>query len=118
MNRIIFRLRYAGDADCLAELLWTGGRTRIISAVDTLRPELERFVDEGLSEWVGSPEDPEPRTTPSSAQLFLTRLASYLRRQFNFIVELQEDESQLKKRDTAQWPPRKGVPVRQPAVVR
>lgn len=116
MNRIIFRLRYSGDADYLAELSWTGGHTRIISAADTLRPELERFVDQGLSEWIGPPEDPEPRTTPSSDQLFLSRLASYLRRQFNFIVELQEDESQLKKRDTTQWPPRKGVPVRQPAL--
>lgn len=116
MNKVIFRLRYDGDADCLAELSWTEGRTRIISAVDTLRPELQRFVDEGLSEWIGSPDDPEPRTTLSSDPIFLTRLASYLRRQFNFIVELQEDDSRLKKRDTTQWPPRKGVPVRQPAL--
>lgn len=113
MNTVMLRLRYNEDAERLAELSWADGRTRIVAAVDTLRPELERLIDEGLSEWVGTPDDPQPRTTPSSDQRFLERLADYLRRQFNFIVELQLNAPQAKRRDTMQWPPQRGVPVRQ-----
>jgi hypothetical protein len=52
MNTVILRLRHGDDTDRLAELAWTGGRTRIVAPVDTLRPELERLINEGLSEWV------------------------------------------------------------------
>lgn len=116
MKTITLRLTYRDDTDLLAELSWAAGRTRIATAVDTLRPELERFISEGLSEWVGPESDPQPRTTSSSDQRFLDRLATYLRRQFNFVIEIQQNEPQTpqtKRTDTVQWPPQRGVPVRQ-----
>ena len=101
MKMVTLSLRYPDETEQLAELSWADGCTRIVAAVDTLRPELERFINEGLSEWFGPPDDPQPRTTLSSDPRFLDRLSDYLRRQFNYIVELQQYESQARKRDTA-----------------
>ena len=113
MKTITLRLTYRDDTDRLAELSWAEGRTRVVTAVESLRPELERFIDEGLSEWIGPEADPQRRTTPSSDQRFLGRLADYLRRQFNFIGEIQQSEPQTKRRDTTLWPPQRGLSVRQ-----
>lgn len=113
MRTIILRLTYPDDPEQLAELSWAGGRTRVVTAVESLRSELERFINEGLSEWIGPEIDPQRRTTPSSNHRFLERLADYLRRQFNIIGEIQQSELQAKRKDTMQWPPQRGLPLRQ-----
>lgn len=102
MRKITLTLMFE-DGSRIAELSWIANRTQIVFAKETLSSELEQLVADGLSEWVGPEEDPIPRMTPSSDPRFLERLAAYLRRQFRFIIKLQDDTT-LKRVDTVQWP--------------
>ena len=111
MKKITLTLMFQDGATRVAELSWCANRTQVVSATEMMRSELEQIVEAGLSEWVGPEENPTPRTTPSSDPRFLERLAAYLRRQFRFVIRLQENET-LKRKDTPQWP-RDSGPVRQ-----
>jgi len=115
MRRITLTLLFR-DGTPVAELVWFASSTRIVSAAETLRSDLERLVEDGLTEWVGPLEDPTPRATPSSDQRFLERLAAYLRRQFSFTVKLQ-DSAPVRRRDTSQWPRGQERSLREPAEV-
>lgn len=110
--RIMLTIRSRDAVDCIAELSWSEGRARLISAAAVVRSELEELISEGLSEWVGVASEAHPRMTFSSDARFLERLAGYLRRQSGFLIELRQDEPPVKRRDVAQWPPRRGAPVR------
>ena len=105
------------DGSRVADLSWSANRTQIEFAAESLRAELERLVEDGLSEWVGPEEAPIPRMTPSSDWRFLERLAAYLRRQFRFVIKLQDD-ALVKRQDTLQWPRGSEVPVRRTIGVR
>lgn len=100
------------DRSRVADLSWVANRTQIVFATESLRSELERLMEDGLSEWVGPEEDPIPRMTPSSDWRFLERLAAYLRRQFRFVIKLQDD-ALVKRKDTLQWPRGSEASVRQ-----
>lgn len=103
MRRITLTLLFRDGITPVAELSWIPCRTQIVSARDTIRADLERLVEDGLSEWMGPYEDPTSRRTPSSDPLFLERLAEYLRRQFNFTLLLQ-DSGSVERLDEPQWP--------------
>jgi hypothetical protein len=113
--KIVLRLRSRDGSDLLADLSWSEGHTQILAAAETLKPELEQLILEGLSEWTGADTDPHLRITASTESQFLERLGAFLRRQFGFLVEVQRDQSLAKRVDTVQWPPRRGQPVRQAA---
>jgi hypothetical protein len=117
MRRITLRLSFAEDDERLADLVWSANGTSIVFALEGVRSELQQMVDDGLSEWVGPYEDPTPRMTPSSDPRFLERLAAYLRRQFNFRVELRDSEPE-KRRDTPQWPRDRARALRESAEAR
>jgi len=75
------------------------GVTTIIEATDDLRPAAQRWLDNGLSEWVDGPpisggvyQGSMPRHTPVSSPEFLFRIRDYLQRQFNsFRYEIDLD---------------------------
>ena len=90
MREISLVLLAQDDATPIAELVWSEARTRIVSATEAMRPELERRVGEGLLEWIGHPDDPIPRSTASSDPLFLERLAAYLHRRSSIKSELRD----------------------------
>jgi hypothetical protein len=68
----------------VVELEWRPGGTTILFATDTMRPAAERWIAQGLSEWVGPDDDAMPRTTASASADFLPRLEDYLAQQFRF----------------------------------
>jgi hypothetical protein len=80
------------DGTVLARLRWADGRTRVVEAGDDVRPAIQRWLDNGLDEWVGEREDATPRSTPSSAPEFLERVKAYLERQFLFQADLGDLE--------------------------
>lgn len=65
-----------------AVLAFVEGRTRILVLDTRSLIEIESFIANGLSEWVGPDNNPTLRTTPSTDPAFLERLATYFKRQF------------------------------------
>jgi hypothetical protein len=102
MREISLVLQFQDDATPIAELVWSANRTRVVSATERMRPDLDLIVEDGLSEWIGPYEDAKPRLTLSSDPQFLERLAAYLRRQFNFTITLQ-DSGSVERLDAPQW---------------
>lgn len=66
----------------LIRLSWRLGCVSVDSVVTRHSDAVQRWVSQGLLEWVGAPGDETPRETPSSSELFLPRLGNYLERQF------------------------------------
>lgn len=108
MREITLSLAFE-DGNRVADLAWISSRVQILFATESLRSELDRLIEDGLSEWIGPEEDPTPRTTPSSDWRFLERLAAYLQRQFRFVINLRG--APVRMRDVVQWP-KGGGPVR------
>jgi len=73
--------------------------TSLLVATDRLRPAAERWITQGLDEYVGYSFDLEPRHTPSSAEEFLPRLKTYLDTQFDFKIGITVDDDQARNRD-------------------
>jgi len=79
------------DRRIVADLHWRNGKLTVRFASKRMRPDVERWVVDGLHEWVGHGVEAEPRTTPSSDPLFLERVDAYVRRQFDFQTQFDDD---------------------------
>ena len=76
--------------DKLAEIIWVDG-TAIVHGENhpEMVDELWDIINHGLNDWVIHEEygDIEPRHTPSSDPVFMSRLKDYLNVQFGFVLE-------------------------------
>jgi hypothetical protein len=87
--RITLLVRQADPLELVAELVWEDGATLVTYAREDMLGELERIVEEGLSEWIGREPYTRCRTTPGTAGAFLVHLSDYIRRQRGLVVELK-----------------------------
>ena len=77
--------------DLIATFRWSsenGGATTITFAKEDFGTSLQKFIDNGLSEWIGPPEDQKPRVTFSKDAYFLPNLAAYIRQTNGMRVSL------------------------------
>ena len=89
MRTIELEMSSADSAERLAHLVWREGRIDIVFIAEELRPALARWIAGGVREWVEAPGGQRAaRITPATDPMFLRRLATDLRRQFNFSVDL------------------------------
>ena len=70
--------------DLIASFEWSGdngGHTTITFAKEDLSHELQKFIDQGLSEWIGPADNAKPRVTLSGDAFFLPNLGAYIQKQ-------------------------------------
>jgi hypothetical protein len=116
MRDINLTLKHSDDHSTITELRWSDGQVQVVSTLERVRGDIEKIIRDGLSEWIGDEGHLLPRTTLSSDPRFMERLAAFFNRQFDFIVELRDNNLQGRQKDTCPWPPaRKGSPVRSPS---
>lgn len=97
----IMRLKISTGLKVLADFIYADHETRILYVDPNLTASAERWIEDGLFEWVPTEDlsydkyddyDTMPRKTRSSDREFLPRLKYYLKRQFpSFIYELSAD---------------------------
>jgi hypothetical protein len=81
-NREIILEIWARDRnDLIASFSWANGATTITFAKEDLSHELQKFIDQGLSEWIGPDDDAKPRVTLSGDAFFLPNLGAYIQKQ-------------------------------------
>ena len=89
-NKAIVLEIWAQDReDLIASFRWSGGETKITFAKEDFGMELQKLIDNGLSEWVGAQEDPKPRVTFSKDAFFLPHLGAYIRKQSGFRIKME-----------------------------
>jgi hypothetical protein len=87
----IFELRSRVPGNPLRlRLVQQNGDTDIDYADDIIRPDAEKWIQFGLSEWINQGIHATPRSTYPQHSKFLPRLKDYLDRQFNFIITVEE----------------------------
>lgn len=67
--------------DLIASFRWYDGETTLTFAKEDFGSELQKLIDNGLSEWVGPAEDLKPRVTLSNDAFFLPHLGEYIQKQ-------------------------------------
>ena len=78
----------ADNAERIATLVWREGRVEATFVADEMRTAVDRWIANGVRDWVDAPGGRAARITPSSDPLFLRHLAEDLRTQFNFSLFL------------------------------
>jgi len=73
----------------IAIIDWCDDQTEMVFASPLMTVDVERWLEDGLSEWVKE-GDVFPRTTLSNDPNFLLRLKHYLERQFDFDITITE----------------------------
>lgn len=90
MRTIELEMSTADSAERIAHLVWRAGHVEVRFVADELRPAVDRWIAQGVREWVERDGGQRAaRITPSTDAMFLRRLAADLRRQFNFSVDLE-----------------------------
>ena len=88
---IVLELWAKDRDDLIASFVWSsgnGGGTTITFAKEDFGPELQKFIDQGLSEWVGPSNDQKPRVTFSKDAYFLPNLAAYIEQKSGLRIKL------------------------------
>ncbi len=94
LRAITLTIRSQGGTP-VAELEWRDGATKVLFATETLRPAAQRWLEHGLTEWVGTGDEAVPRSTPSRSPEFLPRLEEYLAGQFRFRITCKKVVEQV-----------------------
>jgi hypothetical protein len=83
--------------DLIASFEWSqesGGHTTITFAKEDLSHELQKFIDQGLSEWIGPADSAKPRVTLSGDAFFLPNLGAYIQKQSGMRAKISWDGRQ------------------------
>ena len=84
MANITLEIWAKDRSDLIASFEWSvdnGGHTTITFAKEDLSHELQKFIDQGLSEWIGPADNAKPRVTLSGDAFFLPNLGAYIQKQ-------------------------------------
>jgi len=80
-----------GTDEVAFSLLWCGGEVEVESVAEDLRSAVERWLQHGVTEWIGSRRFPCQRTTRPESPDFLANLRDYLLRQTSSLeITLEE----------------------------
>jgi hypothetical protein len=74
----------AADGKPLAIFVSMAGSISLSWVTDRMRSDAEKWLDQGLSEWISTSDGFSPRLTPATQPDFLPRLQRYLENQFSF----------------------------------
>lgn len=72
----------------LASLTWCEGRVRPTNVAPVLRDAVDTWIREGVTEWVGPPDELDRRTVPSTAPEFLEALKRHIDERTRLRTEL------------------------------
>ena len=75
----------------IAIIDWCDDQTEMVFASPLMTVDVERWLEDGLSEWVEEGNDVFSRTTLSNDPNFLPRLKHYLERQFDFDIVINTE---------------------------
>lgn len=76
------RLLITGNNEVLIDLTYQDGQTHNNFVAKGLSDTVNRWLQDGLHEWVHIDGSPSPRTTECTDPEFLSRLKAYLEKQF------------------------------------
>jgi hypothetical protein len=87
------------DGRRIAKLIWRDGTVLVECDTRRFGLDVDRWVREGVNEWVGSRDGevygdkPIRQNTPAHKEEFLARLAGYVQRHFGFATTLSEESA-------------------------
>jgi hypothetical protein len=86
------------EGKTLAVLTWENGTVNVVEATSKMGPAVRRWIDFGLDELIVNGAEVVSRSTPATSPEFLSRLRDYIRRQFDFTANLEEEPLRLEIR--------------------
>jgi hypothetical protein len=81
--------------ELLAELVWQSGRTSATLVKPSLMQAVQRWISDGVKQWVGEGDDARPLWTRSTDPEFLVRLEEHLAHQFPFRLSVRQEEREI-----------------------
>ncbi len=90
-SEIIMEVWAADRDDLIASFTWTpdnGGRTTMTFAKEDYGGPLQKFIDDGLGEWVKKDGEERARVTLSNDAYFLPHLAAHIRQLNGMRIQL------------------------------